>query len=84
MIALFRRFSFWAGFGSLLVCLFNYMGIDRQNLLFVLISIPSWIIGLVFPLQDVPALWLYAVTILFWFALGLICDWAYQQRLPNP
>jgi hypothetical protein len=70
-----RTFRFWLTLASILVCLFNYFGFDRDNLLFFMVSVPAWIIEMYREIYTVNRLFVYAMTILFYFLLGYTIDY---------
>lgn len=75
-----RTFRFWLTLGAVLVCLFNYFGFDRDNLLFFFVSIPAWVIEMYREVYTVNPLFVYALTIGFYFLLGYVIDRLLERK----
>lgn len=69
-----KSFRFWLTLGALMVCLFNYSGLDRDNLLFFMVSVPAWLIEMYQELYGVNRYFVYLATVLFYFLLGYTID----------
>ncbi|MEK5057537.1 hypothetical protein BK126_11065 [Paenibacillus sp. FSL H7-0326] len=81
---LFKRFSFWLPLLSVLVCIFNAMGIDDYNILLVLTS-PHLAL-----LENIPSIGrhlngmtiIYFINVFGWLVIGLIIDLIINQFKP--
>ncbi|WP_028610278.1 hypothetical protein [Paenibacillus harenae] len=56
------------------VCLYNYTGYDPHNLVFFMLSVPTWIVDMFVDVHEVSVLLMYALTIITWALLGFIAD----------
>ncbi|WP_270170050.1 hypothetical protein [Paenibacillus sp. SYP-B4298] len=60
---------------SIALCLFSYSGYDPHNMIFFMLSVPSWFIELAADIHHVSIIPVYALTILSWGLIGLAADW---------
>lgn len=75
-----KRFSFWFTLSAVVISVLHYFGFDKQDLLLLNISLPAWVIEYFVDIHTVSSFFVYAVTILFWFAFGLLIDWAVRRK----
>ncbi|GAB7386925.1 hypothetical protein BSNK01_07610 [Bacillaceae bacterium] len=77
---MYKRFRFWLSLFAILVCLFNFSGLDRDNLLLTFVSIPVWLIELVADFHTVNPFLVYLLTIASWYLLGWWIDRLIERR----
>lgn len=75
----FKRVSFWMTLFAIIICIYNYLGYDKWNVIIYLLSPPSWLldswITTNYPYPSVQSLIIiYSTTILFWILLGVLID----------
>jgi hypothetical protein len=81
---LFKRFAFWFTFASAAICIYNYLGYDRDNFLVTMISIPVWILEIFEDTQTFNPIVIYALTVGSWLAYGLILDAGLRKGKVSP
>jgi hypothetical protein len=77
---LFKRFSFWFTVGAVIISVLHLLGIDKYDLLLLNTSLPAWVIMFFVDIHSVNSYFVYAVTILFWFAFGFLIDWSIRRK----
>jgi hypothetical protein len=77
---LLKRFSFWFTLTAVAISVLHYLGFDKHDLLLLNISLPAWVIEYFVDIHTVSSFFVYAVTILFWFAFGLLIDWSLRRK----
>ncbi len=75
-----KSFTFWLTFGSVAVCLLNYAGLDRNNMLLYHISVPVWFIETFRDIHSMSILASYAMTVASFAVLGLFIDGLNTRR----
>ncbi|HZK33150.1 MAG TPA: hypothetical protein VFC60_01500 [Tissierellaceae bacterium] len=75
----FKRVSFWTTLFAIIICIYNYLGFDKWNVIIYLLSPPSWLLDswvtANYPYPSVQSLIIiYSTTILFWLLLGVLID----------
>jgi hypothetical protein len=77
---LLRRFSFWLTLSATAICIYNFLGYDRDNFLVNMISVPVWFITLFQSIQTVNPIVIYLLTIGSWLLFGMFLDAIRQKR----
>jgi hypothetical protein len=77
---LLKRFSFWFTLAAVIISALHYLGFDKHDLLLLNISLPAWVIEYFVDIHTVSSFVVYAATILFWFAVGLLIDWSLHRK----
>lgn len=65
---------------SVALSLFNYLGLDPENIIFYSLSIPVWIIEMVSDIHYFNVLLVYLLTILSYALIGFYGDRFLQRR----
>ena len=65
---------------SLALCLFNFLGLDPDDIFFFMFSIPVWLIETVSDIHYWNIYLVYALTIASWALLGYIGDYFLRRR----
>lgn len=62
------------------ICLFHYLGLDPNNMIFYSLSIPAWFIPVAANITNFNIALLYLLTVLSWAVIGYIVDRALLYR----
>lgn len=74
MNRLFRKFTFWLTLFAVLLCLYHLAGFDHDNIVFLMFSPVTWVIPIFADVNRMDVFFLYATTIIVWFAAGYAID----------
>ncbi|WP_202081489.1 hypothetical protein [Caldalkalibacillus salinus] len=75
-----KKFTFWFTAVAALVCFFNAIGYDRDNMLLMSVSIPGWFMEMFLDIHYIHRHIVYASTILFWLLAGYFLDRTLERR----
>ena len=74
-----KTFTFWLTLLAALLCLYHMAALDHDDVVFLMFSPVTWILPFFQPLNRYDPMFVYACTVLVWFAAGFFLDRYFQQ-----